>query len=237
LEKTWRDTFLAYSTLPEHRQAVEEAHAIIEKALRCHRQPYVAFSGGKDSTCVLHLVLQHRRDALVWHWDYGPYLMPRELERTILANAFRLGARRLRVTTTMRYWRGDKEGVFVPALFGHVLPALAREGYDLAFVGLRMEESSKRRRRIQAQRSYGVIEECWPIATWTWMDVWAYIVSQKLPYPEVYDTLAPLVGYDRARLSTFHDPEFRDRAMATDGVLFWRWRHKPPSSMGSMLRS
>jgi hypothetical protein len=53
-------------------------------------------------------------------------------------------------------------------------------------------------------------------------------VSQKLPYPEVYDTLAPLVGYDRARLATFHDPEFRDRAMATDGVLFWRWRHFVP---------
>lgn len=225
MEKTWRDTFLAYSKLPEHRQAVEEAHAIIEDALHSHRQPYVAFSGGKDSTCVLHLVLQHQSNVLVWHWDYGPYLMPRELERTILANAFRLGARRLRVTTSMRYWRGDKEGVFLPALFGHVLPGLAREGYDLAFVGLRMEESGKRRRRINAQRGYRPIEECWPIANWTWMDVWAYIVRQGLPYLEVYDMLALLVGYGKARLSTFHDPEFADRAKATDGILFWRWRY------------
>lgn len=231
MDPVWRAAFLAHSQSPEHRQAVAQAHAIIEEALRTHRQPYVAYSGGKDSSCVLHLVLRHRPDVMVWHWDYGPYLMPRELERQVLENAQRMGAGNVRVDTSPRYRWGQKTRVFVPSLFGRVLPGLAREGYDLAFVGLRAEESGKRRRRVAAGRGYGPIEECWPIAHWQWLDVWAYIVAQGLPYLGIYDDLARLVGYEGARFSTFHDPEFADRAGALDGVLFWRWRYGPPPGL------
>ncbi|HOK59259.1 MAG TPA: phosphoadenosine phosphosulfate reductase family protein, partial [Methanothrix sp.] len=77
----WRDTFLAYARLPEHGAKVEQSRVEIAKALtaRC----YVSYSGGKDSTALLHLVLQQSPRILVVHWDYGPGFMPREIEHEI----------------------------------------------------------------------------------------------------------------------------------------------------------
>lgn len=134
----------------------------------------------------------------------------------------------------VRFTRVDANGMplaIVEDLLGRiavlcVVPRLAAEGYDLAFVALRAEESVKRRLRIRAGRSLGPITECWPLASWSWRDVWAYIVTNDLPYLSLYDARAGLVGYDRARFTTLFDPEFADvGAEAVDNVLHWRWRH------------
>lgn len=46
---------------------IEYAHERIDKALAELEQPCVAFSAGKDSTVLLHLVLQHKPDVLVMY--------------------------------------------------------------------------------------------------------------------------------------------------------------------------
>jgi hypothetical protein len=57
-----------------------------------------------------------------------------------------------------------------------------------------------------------ICEYCWPLASWSWRDVWAYIVANDLPYlPEFAD-----VG---------NEP--------VDNVLHWRWRHDDPSQSGT----
>lgn len=205
-----------------HRKRVETARQVITDALARSRRPYVAFSGGKDSTCMLHLVLQQAPGVTVFHWDYGWYFIPRWLEQEFVDNARAIGATNLIVRAT-----GSPKPYFgLSEMFGVINELFVKQGYDLAFVGLRAEESLKRKRRIARQQSLIAIRECWPIAEWTWKDVWAYIFNHNLPYASVYGRYAPLVGLENVRLSTFFDREFEKIGAPTlDGVLMWRDRH------------
>ncbi len=53
--------------------------------------------------------------------------------------------------------------------------------------------------------------------------------SHSLPYASIYDIYAPVVGWDKVRLTTFFDPEF-DKLGASnlDGALMWRFKHQFP---------
>ncbi|MGB9835033.1 MAG: phosphoadenosine phosphosulfate reductase family protein [bacterium] len=227
----WKQVFKDWAQTESHQNAVRNSREIISQALSVHSRPYIAYSGGKDSTCMLHLVLKQAPDIMVLHWDYGPYYIPRDLEREFIRNARIIGARNIRVESSPAYRKLKRHAINVLGreYLGRLVPQLVQEGYDLAFVGLRKEESPKRRRRINSGRSITAIEEVWPLADWTWKDVWAYIFANQLPYPSVYDTYGPVVGWDRVRLTTFFDPEFdKLGASNVDGVLSWRFHHLPP---------
>lgn len=225
MNSMWRETFLLHSQTDEFRAKVKEADSIIEKALKQYKKPYVAFSGGKDSTCVVHLVLKHHPDIMVHHWDYGIY-MTKQFENEVRENAKKMGVRNFRLETSELYYQGCDKPVWYKEFFGRVLPAYLKEGYDAVFVGLRKEESVKRKRRISNNKSLSKIREIWPLAEWTWMDVWSYIILMKLPYPSVYDVYGPVIGWDKVRFSTFFDPEFEKFGCPNiDGVLLWRHRN------------
>ena len=49
---------------------------------------------------------------------------------------------------------------------------------------------------------------CYPILNWTYVDVWAYIISNNLPYHSTYDLQGEYMGWDEVRFVTFNDPEF-----------------------------
>lgn len=231
MDERWRRTFNAWAEQPAYRRLVAETLQGIRRAIEAAGRPFVSFSGGKDSTVLTALVLRVDPNVEILHWDYGPYFVPRPIHERILANARALGVRRLRVETSPAYERLGRRArnVLGRAMIGGLLPRMAREGYDLTFVGLRAEEADRRRRRIEAGRSLSVIREAWPLGPWRWLDVWAYIVEHDLPYlREVYDPAAQLVGWDRARWTTLHDPEFAHVAASVDGVAHWRWRHAGP---------
>ncbi len=216
----WKPVLVRWASQPEHLRRVAEADEHVRGALARARRPYVAFSGGKDSTALLHLVLQQAPDITVWHWDYGRQFIPGWLEREMVENARRLGAVNLVVEATRRT---DKY-LGLGEMFGRIAEVLA--GYDLVFVGLRAEESLKRRRRTARKASLTAIQECWPLQNWTWRDVWAYIFAHGLRYPSVYERYVPVVGIEQARLCTFFDPEFRHLGTSNvDGLLMWRDRH------------
>jgi 3'-phosphoadenosine 5'-phosphosulfate sulfotransferase (PAPS reductase)/FAD synthetase len=227
----WRKTFAAWAKTEAHQHAVAEARRVIAEALAQSKKPMVSFSGGKDSTAMLHLVLQQKPDVTVWHWDYGPAFVPREVQAEIENLARRLGVTQLRIDTSSIYWRDWRKAknVFYRVYFGFVAPRLLQEGYDCVFVGIRAEESVKRKLRISARRSLTAIREAWPLASWQWLDVWAYLVSNNVPYLSLYDSRAELVGYDKVRFATLFDPEMADLgAESVDNVLHWRWRHERP---------
>jgi 3'-phosphoadenosine 5'-phosphosulfate sulfotransferase (PAPS reductase)/FAD synthetase len=224
LDPRWRETFAAWAETEGHRERVAAASARIREHLGTH-QSYCSFSGGKDSTAMLSLVLQAAPGTLVYHWDFGPDYVPRGLEAEVAANARAIGARAYEVATSPRYGHTHEGPVWYRAHFGREEPRLLALGYTGVFVGIRAEESRKRARRIATGESLGRIAECWPVRDWTWMDVWALIVSRALPYPAVYDERAALVGWDKARFATFFDPEFaRLGAEPVDNVLHWRLR-------------
>jgi len=223
-----KKVLIKWSKTDEHHEKIEKARQIVRNALQIYSKPYIAFSGGKDSTCVLHLVLEQCPDIMVLHWDYGPYYIPRWLEKEFIDNARQIGARNIRIETSEKYMRLGRNAINVLGreYLGKLIPQLKQEGYDMAFVGLRKEEGNKRRRRIENKKSISVIPECWPIADWTWKDVWAYIFNRNLPYPSIYNFYAPIVGWDKVRLATFFDPEFDKLGSSNvDGVLMWKFRN------------
>jgi len=225
----WRETFLLWSQTNQHQRALRSAHETIERALQSATKPYIAFSGGKDSTVVAHLVLQYAPDTMVLHWDYGRAFVPEPIQREILRNARLIGVRNLRIETSPLYAKLGRraQNVLGRHLIGRLLPQLAQEGYDLAFVGLRKQESPKRARRLRANKPLSTIPECYPLADWDWRDVWAYIVAHKLPYLSLYDQRAELVGYNLVRFTTLFDPEFEHLGAPTiDNFLHWRHRNE-----------
>ena len=70
--------------------------------------------------------------------------------------------------------------------------------------------------------------ECYPLANLTARDIWAYIVSNNLPYCSHYDRYGALLGIEQVRMSTFFDPEFDMLGASNiDGLLmpeFKQWR-------------
>ena len=216
-----------YSQLDEHKEKVEEARSIIQRALQTCKKPYVAFSGGKDSLCVLHLVSSIQKDVFVIHWDYGRYFIPRELHEEILEIAKGLSPN-VMVFTSERYEKEKRQAynVLGEEFFEKVVPKLLSKGFDCVFLGLRKEESSSRRVRIKNKVFITPIREIYPIANWSWLDVWAYIASNNIRYLSIYNKYGEAVGYDRARFTTLFDQQFDKYGTENvDGVLMWRFKN------------
>ena len=101
--KKWITVLKEWSKMNEHIIKVKEAEGIIAESLKNYKKPYIAYSGGKDSSVVLHLVLAQEPNIMVLHWDYGRYYIPRWLEKEIIQNAKKMGAKRIRIETSILY--------------------------------------------------------------------------------------------------------------------------------------
>jgi len=207
----WRRTFLLFAETEEHQAKIAEAGEKLRIAIDAHEKPYCSYSGGKDSTVLLWLVLQTKPDMMVLHIDFGRWLMPRAIYREIVQNAKITGTRNLRIETSPQWERAKrnipKGGIFGKILFGRIEPALKEEGFDCCLLGLRAEESQKRKARTTRQYDYGIIDTAYPISELSWMDVWATIVANRLPYLSHYDRMAEIgIGYDQSRISSFFTP-------------------------------
>jgi 3'-phosphoadenosine 5'-phosphosulfate sulfotransferase (PAPS reductase)/FAD synthetase len=212
-------TFMLWSKNPEYLEKVTETRVAIYEITRKNKC-YVAFSGGKDSTVLLHLTLQCQSDVPVFHWDYGIF-MPRVFETEIQENAVKLGAKNVMVEQRLSTREDCKFGY--QGFFGATHKFMVTKGLEAALIGLRREESNKRKAKIREGRK----GECYPLADWTYRDVWAYIVSNGLPYPKVYDIYGPLLGWDKARFVTFFDGEFEKFGSPyLDGFFFPQYRNK-----------
>lgn len=228
MDSKWRETFLLHSRTEGFQRHIEIAQEIIKNALQKYRKPYIAFSGGKDSTCMMHLVLQQKPDTMILHWDYGRYFIPLEMHQEIIENTKKIGAKNLRIETSTKYERLGREArnIIGTEMIGKLIPQLIEEGYDAVFVGLRRLESLKRKRRINAGRSLTEMPEIFPIHLWSWMDVWAYVISNDLPYLSHYDVYGPVVGWNRVRFTTLFDPEFDKFGCSNvDGILSWKHKY------------
>lgn len=222
-----KKTFLMWSKTKEYKAKIAASLDIIERSV-ADNKCVIAYSGGKDSTVMTHLVLQVKPSVTVFHWDHGSWLMPREIESEIICNAELLGAKdfiamssrsleKPEARTNWRIWY---------AVFWSTLARLRKEyGWEKNFVGLRREEGCKRRVKID---EHNVKWEVYPIADWSWLDVWGYIVANSLPYPKVYDVYGPLLGWENARFVTFFDMEFEKFGSPyLDGYFFPQYKNIP----------
>ncbi|KXZ40025.1 Phosphoadenosine phosphosulfate reductase family protein [Alkalithermobacter thermoalcaliphilus JW-YL-7 = DSM 7308] len=225
LEKL-KPSYIAYSETKTHKQRVQKAKDLIQKILQKHKKPYVAFSGGKDSLCLLHLVYKQNPNIDVMFHDSGvelpeSYIQIQKIKETWGIN---LHVIKSPVNTLDVYKR--KKGIFIGAAediaFNEVMGMPIKKwsknnGNDLAFIGLRKEESKKRRIMLCKNGKYFYcksfdIYECFPLADWKKEDVWAYIFSN---YP-----LENLI----------HPAYFKDRLVKDPGDIRVSWYCDPTAA-------
>lgn len=197
---------LIYCKLRQFNNRVMQAANIVEATLKAVRKPYIAFSGGKDSTVILEIVRKQRPDIAVVYFD-ADCAYPETVD---ILNSYE--ERGIKITRwgceplldTIR-----KHGIDNPNLGSITMwttvynPAwrLMQEfGYDCVFLGLRKQESRARRilRSTKGPIYYNKFEaiiKSNPIIDWKDEDVWAFIHSRDLPYNRAYDKGVDRISY------------------------------------------
>lgn len=195
---------LLRSRLRSHRKKVDDARRLVDEALRWMFVPYVAWSGGKDSLVVLHLVARALPGVIAnWSDDELEY----DEQLTAIPAACAAFGARLQVTLGhARHadwfdpwrdepsWRAPCPGAI--RVDKRIEDWSVDEGFDGAFVGLRMVEAHHRAIYLRARGYLHRVQSgqfrCHPLAGWSVDDVWAYIAGHDLPYSPVYDRLTAI---------------------------------------------
>lgn len=215
----YRKEDLLWSRQKAYRRKVTKSIGIIEDWLARCRRPYIAFSGGKDSVCVLALVQRFLLDSgnqplvTLWHdsgveWPGVPLIIDRLKKSLIIKEMLRitphadvLGLKKMQAAGLISAAQKDNL-----ALFGPVAEAVQAHNFDGAALGLRKEESKGRRldgviHGSIYENKHGFVR-CTPISDWNYNDVFAFIASNRLPLHPIYS--APLLHLEnrgRIRLS------------------------------------
>jgi len=199
----WRDEFVLYSRLLIFQKRINEARNIILQALAMNEKWYLACSFGKDSLCLLNLIIKEKPDIPVLHMDSG-YCFPEtyavrqyyqekhSLNLTILPASmdyFEL-MRQFGIPSISRT-KSQQIKVVQRLKKDRSLEWAQQNGLNGVFLGLRKDEARGRKLILNLRSPiYQLKNGLWkanPLANWSFKDVWAYIVTNGLKYPVFYD--------------------------------------------------
>lgn len=193
------ERFRLYSKLREHRWRVRQARQRVSDWLRKVNNPYVAFSTGKDSTCVLNLVREQAPTVLAVYFDADCSFpeskqMLQETENVIIFPAIEP------LLETFKRFGGFDSGpelereTMRTTVWEPIKQLIEKYNFDGVAYGLRAEESHGRTMHAKCRGAVFQFKRdglwgCQPIHDWTYNDVWAYIVGNDIPYCGVYDKM------------------------------------------------
>lgn len=188
--------FRLWSQRPAFARTVRQARQRIQDWLRHVQQPYIAFSGGKDSLVCLHLVREQAPEVPAVYIDAHCCFPEVAARLDATPTLLRMPADEPFLATVARYGLHDdrlERATMQTTVYGPVR-RLVQQGYDGVCYGLRAQESAGRSRHAQARGAVFRYQRdgvwaCQPVWDWTSADIWGYIVAHDLDYCGVYDRL------------------------------------------------
>jgi 3'-phosphoadenosine 5'-phosphosulfate sulfotransferase (PAPS reductase)/FAD synthetase len=191
--------FRLWSRLQLHRYRVSLAQDRTARWLDKVQNPYIAYSTGKDSTCVLRLVRDQSPEisAVYFNADCSFPECEQMLAQTKNVIIFPTLEPLLDTFKRFKGFNGGKQlerETMRTTVYEPIKRLLEQYRFDGVAYGLRAEESHGRRMNAKVrgavfQYKRDGLWACQPIHDWTYNDVWAYIVSNDLPYCGVYDRM------------------------------------------------
>lgn len=223
--------FRLHAQMPEYKRRVRLARQRVEDWLQLVGNPYIAFSTGKDSTCVLSLVREQRPETPAVYFDADCSYPESYVLMDATPNMIRFPTDEPFLDTLERFGFDETgkldRATMQSTVWGPIKRLIAGYQFDGVCYGLRAEENPKTRGRHARQR--GAVFQykrdglwgCQPIHDWTYNDVWAFIVTENLPYCGVYDKMWDMPEDDQ-RLSYWAGETKRRH-----GRWVWLKRHYP----------
>ncbi len=213
-----KEIYMLHSKTKGYRHRIDGAMQTAKKAISEIKGIHsLSYSGGKDSTVMLDICMKCGFKGELIQFFYSEYENPAmNLDMAdIQSKKYALELHRIKCFSSKEAW--DEAGRFfvVPSNdlekslvrrvgtdFGKQAKRLSEDrGYSLQFIGMRKAESKQRRMTIGSRglTYYAKTRDsftCCPIGKLTDDDIWAYIVSNHLPYISCYDN--PL--FDRRKI-------------------------------------
>ena len=202
---------MAWARTRAHASRVDRARRYVEEAFHFNESWYVALSGGKDSICVLDLVRKLRPETpaqvSVREWD-----LPETVE--YLGNVPNLRAVAYAAPDAgvewAKRWTSEQaaRATWPDVLWVDRHQEISEHSERGTFLGLRAAEASYRMTHLSALGAlYEMRDRGWrcnPIAWWSTLDVWAYILGRGIPYNRAYDIMESIgVPLERQRIGPF----------------------------------
>lgn len=204
MERWEYEQYYLRSLLGSYQQRLEETKTIIADYLQIVQRPYIAFSCGKDSSVLAHLVLSqdntvplrflasgetrivHNVDTVI---DWFQKEMNAQVQEILIDRVFAEEWKDATWTEQRKAGRGDLE-------------RLNEGDWDGIFMGLRAEESNPRQISLFRDQTKGLppfcyryrptnksragIIRCCPLAKWSVDDIGAYLVTHDIPVLRQY---------------------------------------------------
>jgi len=198
LSKIPRNRFELWAKTGQHLWRVTQARQYVSEWLSYVSNPYIAYSSGKDSTCVLALVREQAPTTPAVYFD-ADCSFPESAELIDRIGAIRFKTDEPFLDTLGRFGfdAGDDldRATMKSTVWNPIKRLIAEFGFDGVAYGLRAEENLGTRGRLAKKR--GAVFQykrdglwaCQPICDWRYNDVWAFIVSENLSYCGVYDKM------------------------------------------------
>lgn len=212
-----RAGYIAHSLSKGYQNKLAKTKALISS----HPDYAVSASWGKDSGVMLHIAAQVHRDLLVVNGRFNnpnERVVDSDKVRDVMFARDDMSSVEYIEIEVMGEWEMFEmagEAFTTPITDDHkkafkawqddftnkMTDAVVSRGRAGTFVGLRQDESNNRRMNI-AMRGDDYTKAdgsriCLPIARWSGLDIWAYIVTHDLPYLPFYDN--SIFGRERAR--------------------------------------
>ena len=163
-----------------YRKLLRQTQYFIADALHKVSRPYIACSFGKDSSVMLHLIMQENPNISVAFVEYPETCLLDNYEEVIGSWKCK-NLHRIFINADIEASVNEKD----------ILPAWAiKNGFDAAFVGIRKEESKGRRITLRMlgkmyTAKNGQTRIC-PLSDWTLKDIAAYTYVNDIPLLNTY---------------------------------------------------